>query len=633
MNESEPLDEPIRPGLLLALLLVVVAVVYAPALGAGYLFDDREIVISSPLVERLHPLAEYFSRPFFTSAVRELHGYYRPLVVLSFALDYRLHDGAASGLHLTNLVLHLINTALFVFWLRRRGSGAVAALALAGLWALHPRLTEAASWISGRTDVMATTFVLAALVVWQPTAARRAVSALLLLAGLLAKETALAGIVALCCCEWAEQRRAQSSGALGRAAWHSLPFLVALGAYIGLRLFAVGFASGQSLGFGKRALAVFEAVGRYACDLALPWFPDAVQGRIGRPTLPFVALGALTLLLTLWLCWRQRHRLRAEDAAPAALALVGLGLTLHVVPIPSRMISADRFLYLPLIGLLALAAPTLERLWRVRPLARLSAAVLLVSFGVFAFRRSSLWANELAFWVSEYRQASSVERYVPATELAASFLRTGLYEPALKLSQQGIETGDPSANGARYNAALALARLGRTSEARGRFEELARDDRRGNYATALALVELQERRFDAAGQRLLRAFGPQAQPSERALLARVAQIQAGYERLQADQPFAASANGLVLRAELASEVQRLDEAVLLWSEVAAGTRDPELARKALARLIRLPDPAAARTALAQVQARFGAMPELDAAFEVRRAELDAAEAAARDLEL
>ena len=83
MNESDRQDEPIRPGLLLALLLVVVAAVYAPALGAGYLFDDREIVISSPLVERLHPLSDYFSRPFFTSAVRELHGYYRPLAAPS----------------------------------------------------------------------------------------------------------------------------------------------------------------------------------------------------------------------------------------------------------------------------------------------------------------------------------------------------------------------------------------------------------------------------------------------------------------------------------------------------------------------------------------------------------------------
>jgi len=130
----------VHPALLLLLLLTVVAAVYAPALGGGYIFDDSLIVQNSPVVTELRPLSEYFTRPFFTSALIESYDYYRPLVVLSFALDYRLHDGAASGLHLTNLVLHLVNTALLVAWLRQRGSGSLSAMALAALWALHPRV-------------------------------------------------------------------------------------------------------------------------------------------------------------------------------------------------------------------------------------------------------------------------------------------------------------------------------------------------------------------------------------------------------------------------------------------------------------------------------------------------------------
>ena len=74
---------------------------------------------SAPERRSTQPLGEYFTRPFFTTAAQEISGYYRPLVVLSFALDYSLHDGAASGLHLTNVVLHLASTLLFAVWLRQ----------------------------------------------------------------------------------------------------------------------------------------------------------------------------------------------------------------------------------------------------------------------------------------------------------------------------------------------------------------------------------------------------------------------------------------------------------------------------------------------------------------------------------
>ena len=79
------------------LLLAAVAVVYAPALGGGYMFDDRYIVLDAPMVEELRPVGEYFTRPFFTNSAGAAltHSYYRPLVILSLAIDYTLHAGNA----------------------------------------------------------------------------------------------------------------------------------------------------------------------------------------------------------------------------------------------------------------------------------------------------------------------------------------------------------------------------------------------------------------------------------------------------------------------------------------------------------------------------------------------------------
>jgi hypothetical protein len=615
---------------------VVTAAVYAPALGGGYLFDDRSIIVGSPLVEELKPLSDYFSRPFFTSSSGALPGYYRPLVVLSFAADYALHQGAASGLHFTNIALHLINAALFSWWLRARGSGPLSAIALAALWALHPRLTEAAAWISGRTDLMSTTFVLLALLAWRPTWQRRALSALLLLAGLLAKETALAGVAALCCAEWLEQRSRGERQPLVRALPCALPLLAALGAYLGLRAYTVGLA-GHSLALGPalRGAAILEAVGRYAFDLFVPWTPDAVQGRLGRPTLSFVVPGALVLAACAGLLLRARKKLPAELAVPAALGLVALGLALHVLPIPSRMVGADRFLYLPLIGLLACAAPALERLWKKQPLARLATLLLVFSFGVVSFRRAALWADEVSFWVDQYTRANAVELYVPTTELAALFLRVGLNEEALQLSRRALSLGDDSASDATYNTALSLTRLERIGEARQLFEGLAKRARRPEaHARDLALLELQELRFDDAGRRLTSAFGVRPERREdRALLSQVARLQALHERLLADPVLARSSAGVRLRAELASGVGRRREAVALWGEIARAAASVDEARFAVSQLVQLSDLRAAAAALQQATTRFGRLPDLEGLYEVRRSEIEAALAAKPALQL
>jgi hypothetical protein len=295
------------------------------------------------------------------------------------------------------------------------------------------------------------------------------------------------------------------------------------------------------------------------------------------------------------------------------------------------MVSADRFLYLPLVGLLGLIAPACEAAWRRRPAARLLVVGLLASFAFFSFRRSALWADEVRFWLHQYQRAGPTEIYVPTTELSAVFLRSGLYAPALALSRRGVATADASVSDARYNEALSLARLGRVEEARRLMDELAARSP-ARYAIDLALLDMQELAFDQAGQRLVQALGPRPVRSrDRLLLRRVAELQALHERISRDQAYASSERGLVARAELASEVRRIAEARALWAEVAEHSTRREVAREAVLRLMLDSDLALAERAFEQVRARFGPIPELETALVVRRGELSAAHAAAREL--
>lgn len=128
--------------------------------------------------------------------------YYRPLIWVSYLFDKHVWMLDTRLMHLDNLLFHLVN-AFLVYYLaslllpqaehHKNNISLVAAL----LFGLHPLTTESVAWISGRTDIMAGTFVLLSTVfLIRFRGTRRIIdlvlAVLVLLPGLLIKETPLA---------------------------------------------------------------------------------------------------------------------------------------------------------------------------------------------------------------------------------------------------------------------------------------------------------------------------------------------------------------------------------------------------------------------------------------------------------
>lgn len=85
----------------------------------------------------------------------------RPMTALTFIIDSRLWGGEALGYRVTNLLLHSLCSTM-VGWLAWRAAGRhlICGIAAAVLFALHPAHAEPVQWITGRVDVLATTFYL-----------------------------------------------------------------------------------------------------------------------------------------------------------------------------------------------------------------------------------------------------------------------------------------------------------------------------------------------------------------------------------------------------------------------------------------------------------------------------------------
>ncbi len=148
----------------IALIFLFVTVVYYPSIFASFTSIDDVRLVNSLLNYDGFSLKELFL-PSSSGT------YYRPLLYLTFIIDKYLWGLEASFMHLENILLHFGNSLLIFFLVRRLSAYlsievSYSPLVAALLFGLHPIATEPVNWVSGRTDLLAGFFVLAALLLF-----------------------------------------------------------------------------------------------------------------------------------------------------------------------------------------------------------------------------------------------------------------------------------------------------------------------------------------------------------------------------------------------------------------------------------------------------------------------------------
>src|SRR5262245_24618796 len=199
-----------RTTVLVAALALCSVAAYLPAISSGWVWDDVNLVQPSPSLRDLDGLRQAVATDLYRQAAPRLEAspYWRPLALASYWLDTRLGD-APRALHIGNIVLHGVATALLALVLlhRRSGSGLVGPALAATWWAFHPDNVETVAWISCRYELLCGVAVLGLLAVpWRPGIRRAALHGLVFLAGLLSKDGFGAMLVVVVAMDWAERR-------------------------------------------------------------------------------------------------------------------------------------------------------------------------------------------------------------------------------------------------------------------------------------------------------------------------------------------------------------------------------------------------------------------------------------------
>lgn len=364
-------------------LLIVGAtwLAWANSLHGSFQFDDWDVIVDNVRVQSI--AAWWDSMPGM-----------RPLLKLSYAVDWQLGGGTPFAFHVTNVIVHALNGVLAYELLRRLAPSHANAALLAGLiFALHPVQTEAVTYISGRSSSLAALFCLASLLT-----AGRWLSPVFFAFALATKETAFVLPLALLLLPACREGPRGSWRSIAREAWpHALVLGMAVLAALAIPRYAMLLESSLATRDpAANLLAQMRAIPWLLGQLLMPWRLNADPALVapaawgGREM-----LAAAGLLASLVLAYRLRRR--------APLVTFGiLWFYLWLLPtnslLPRTDLANDRQLYLAMLGpawLLALAITS------PRVPAKSSFAlglVLCVALGTLTHSRNRVYANELVFW-------------------------------------------------------------------------------------------------------------------------------------------------------------------------------------------------------------------------------------------
>lgn len=399
-----------RLALLVASVVAVVAVaVFANSLANGFAYDDDFIIKNRELVHGLERIGTLLVSPYWPEGF--IGGLYRPVTLLTYALDWEVWNGAPFGFHLVNVLLHAAVSVLVALFLLRLFPW-WAALTGGLVFAVHSVHTEAVANVVGRAELLAALFVLGACLIYMRAVRGAGISlgsaiAIVLLYALagFSKE---AGIVLPGLLLATDLPLLRDVKRTDLRAWirQRVPLFLALTGVLVVLLAARWLALGTPLehqpdrifaldsSFATRVFTMSRVWPRYfellllPLDLSADYSPGVILPAYGLTPL---AVGGFALVLATLALAIALYRRAPEFAMAVAWVAIAL-LPVSNLIIMAEIVLAERTLYLPSVGISVLAALALVH---ARPPRRRWVAIGMTAwilvFSTVTVRRNPVW--------------------------------------------------------------------------------------------------------------------------------------------------------------------------------------------------------------------------------------------------
>ncbi len=460
-----------KPAIIIAAVLIIIITFFSffNCLKNGFVSWDDDIYVTN------NPLIRDLSLKGIIKIFTTIHFWlYKPLAIFSFALEYHFFQLAPGGYHAVNLALHLFNCVLVLYLIYILTGKLEVAFIVGILFGVHPLHVESVAWVSELKDVLYSFFFLSGIIFYfySRQGTRRKFHYLAVLSFVLSLLVKPMGIVfpfILLLCDYFLRQKIGIK--------NKIIFFVIGGVFLLFTFYISSEYIGEENQFSyfDSALIANYSLMFYLVKLILPIglsviYPLPQKSAGGAlPWVFFIAPLAVFLLgLAVFLSKRYTRNLIFGSLFFLICALPALQL----VPTGNTIV-ADRYSYIPSIGIFYIAAVSIEWFYKVKLRNQLMAralvyVVLIFIVGMFSFltrQRCDVWQNDAAFWDDaakmyprEVRErivfyAKELEKHPDSLEaynnLAVSYGHIGNHRHAILLCLKAIKLYPDSA--AAYN--------------------------------------------------------------------------------------------------------------------------------------------------------------------------------------
>ncbi|MBM4055420.1 MAG: tetratricopeptide repeat protein [Planctomycetes bacterium] len=447
--------------LLFTIIIVTPLVVYLNSLVNTFVYDDYLTVTNNHFIREWRYLSALFSKKY-SAISNELT--YRPVVTLSYFIDYALWQLKPAGYHFVNSVIHTVNVILLYFLTYRLFSNRISSLISCLMFSLHPVFSETVNAISYREDLLSATFLLIAFIFFlksSNTATKirnislfYAVSLIAYFFALLSKEMAITFPLLAFVYDFIFRREDNSHGQntgksfsgihfiKNRLVTHYIGYIVISGIYLFLR-FKIFKNPGESMSYPEKSIFVnflmmTKVVGYY---FKLFFIPVPLNADYVVPVTHSFSDGAfLVSFLSIVSAIVLAKKCCFSRAWIFALSwfLITLFPVLNIIPILNIM--AERYLYIPGIGFTMFMSLVFtkgfQRYHRIKYyfLSFVAIICLLMMWGTI--QRNRIWLNEFTFSTETIRRSPKSFRIY--NDLGYFYYTNGSIDEAIQAFESSI---------------------------------------------------------------------------------------------------------------------------------------------------------------------------------------------------
>jgi Flp pilus assembly protein TadD len=425
-RKSNPDSHPDQRKLLLG-LAIFAFLLYAATVTFGYAVDDKIYVTGNEFVQQgFSGIPKILSTELFTGyfgdeRARVAGGRYRPLALITFAIEYQLFGHAPWFGHLVNALLYAGCCVLLLLLLQRLLPDKPLALFAVLLWAAHPLHTEVVANIKSRDELLSLLAALGALLYMLrhiDSGERKfaIIAGLAFFASLMAKEATVTFVVLAPLAVFVFTDTPWRRNLIA-----TTPLAIAFVVYLIIRLAVVGIQqdiANQELmndpflnsSASERYATVFHTMGLY---LKLLVFPHPLTHDYYPFQIPIIGWGdwraLLSLLLYIALGIGAVIGLRRRHVVGYAIAfyLLSFSITSNLV-FPIGTFMNERFMFVPSIGFCLALAWGLQRV----PARALPATlgILLFAYSAKTIHRSLAWRNDYTLTMTDRKISTNSAR-------------------------------------------------------------------------------------------------------------------------------------------------------------------------------------------------------------------------------